>query len=128
MTVVFQKESLKLLTNATERWQKKVRVHLKVDTGMGRLGAPLNLWPAFLEEMERFPIIGVEGILSHFSMTDEDEGAFTMHQWREFQRAVAMAKKMGIFCKYLHMANSATLTTIPSYSGNLVRPGIMLYG
>jgi alanine racemase len=119
---------LQLLSREGERRRRKVRVHLKVDTGMGRLGVPLNLWPTFLEEMRRFPIIEVEGILSHFSMTDEDEGTFTANQWNEFQKAVAMAEKMGIFCKYLHMANSATLTTLPSCSGNLVRPGIMLYG
>ena len=125
--VVFQKESLKLLTKATERWPKKVRVHLKVDTGMGRLGVPLNLWPTFLKELKKFSKIEIEGILSHFSLTDDQDG-YTTYQWREFQRAVAMAKKMGISCKYLHMAGSAILTAFPSYSGNLVRPGIMLYG
>jgi len=125
--VVFQKESLKLLTKATERWPKKVRVHIKVDTGMGRLGVPLNLWPTFLKELKRFPKIEIEGILSHFSMTDDQDG-YTTYQWREFQRAVAMAKKMGISCKYLHMASSAIFMAVPSYSGNLVRPGIMLYG
>jgi alanine racemase len=126
--VAFRRDSLQLLSKEAERRRRKIRVHLKVDTGMGRLGVPLNLWPTFLEEMRRFPIIEVEGILSHFSMTDEDEGTFTANQWNEFQKAVAMAEKMGIFCKYLHMANSATLTTLPSCSGNLVRPGIMLYG
>lgn len=125
--VVFQKESLKLLMKSAERWQKKVRVHIKVDTGMGRLGVPLNLWPAFLKELKRFPRIEVEGILSHFSMAD-GEAAFTGRQWREFQRAVAMAEKLGIFPKYLHMASSAILTACPSYCGNLARPGIMLYG
>ena len=126
-SVVFQKESLKLLTKATDRWPKKVRVHIKVDTGMGRLGVPLNLWPTFLKELKRFPKIEIEGILSHFSMTDDQDG-YTTYQWREFQRAVAMAKKMGISCKYLHMASSAIFMAVPSYSGNLVRPGIMLYG
>jgi alanine racemase len=115
------------LTKATERWQKKVRVHIKVDTGMGRLGVPLNLWPTFLEELKRFPKIEIEGILSHFSMTDGEE-TFTAHQWGEFQEAVRMAKEKGISCKYYHMASSAILTACPSYSGNLVRPGIMLYG
>ncbi len=124
---VFQKESLKLLTKAAERWKKKVRIHIKVDTGMGRLGVPLNHWPAFLKELKRFPRIEIEGILSHFSMTDDQDG-YTTYQWGKFQRAVAVAKKMGISCKYLHMASSAILTAFPSYSGNLVRPGIMLYG
>jgi len=126
--VVFQKESLRLLTKAAERQQKKARVHLKVDTGMGRLGVPLDLWPNFLEELKRFPGIEIEGLLSHFSMTDEKEEAFTAGQWREFQGAVATAKEMGIRSKYLHMASSAILTAFPSYSGNLVRPGIILYG
>jgi alanine racemase len=125
--VVFQKETLRFLIKAAERWQKKVRVHLKVDTGMGRLGVPLNLWPTFLKELKRFPKIEIEGILSHFSMTDEKE-SFTTHQWREFQKAVALAKEKGISYKYLHIANSATIIASPSYLGNLVRPGIMLYG
>ncbi|MFB3886332.1 MAG: alanine racemase [Thermodesulfobacteriota bacterium] len=125
--VIFQKESLKLLMKAAERWPKKVRVHLKVDTGMGRLGVPLNLWPFFLRELKRFPKIEIEGILSHFSMTDDEDG-YATYQSREFQRAVAMVKEMGISCKYFHMASSAILTAFPGYPGNLVRPGIMLYG
>ncbi len=125
--VVFQKESLKLLTKATERWQKKVRVHIKVDTGMGRLGVPVKYWAAFLKELKRFPKIEVEGILSHFSLVDGEE-PFTVNQWREFQQAATMAARMEFSCKYLHMASSAMLAACPAYSGNLVRPGIMLYG
>jgi alanine racemase len=125
--VVFKEESLEILAKATKRRQKKVRVHLKVDTGMGRLGVPLNLWPTFLKGLKQFPKIEIEGILSHFSMTDEEE-SFTTHQWREFQEAAALAKEMGISYKFLHIANSGTLIAFPSYLGNLVRPGIMLYG
>ena len=125
--VVFTEDCLEMLAKAAKRRQKRARVHLKVDTGMGRLGVPLNRWPAFLSELKRFPGIEIEGILSHFSMTDEDE-AFTTRQWGEFQGAVSCAREMGISCKYLHMANSGTLIAFPSYVGNLVRPGIMLYG
>lgn len=125
--VVFRKDSLKLLSKEAERQRKRVKVHLKVDTGMGRLGVPTDLWPTFLEELEGFPNIEIEGILSHFAMTDEEE-PFTTRQWRGFQRCLEIAEKMGISCKYLHMASSATLMAFPSYSGNLVRPGIMLYG
>jgi len=125
--VIFRKDSLKLLSREAERRRRKVKVHLKVDTGMGRLGVPLNLWPDFLKEVKRFPKIEIEGILSHFSMTNEEEG-YTQNQWRSFQRAVTIAKEMEIFPKYLHMASSATLTAFPMYSAKLVRPGIMLYG
>jgi len=125
--VLFRKDSLKLFSREAERRRRKVKVHLKVDTGMGRLGVPLSLWPEFLKEVKRSPKIEIEGILSHFSMTDEEEG-YTQNQWREFQRAVAIAHEMGISYQYLHMAGSATLTAFPAYLGNLVRPGIMLYG
>jgi len=104
-----------------------VKVHLKVDTGMGRVGVPLSLWPDFLREVRRFPKIETEGILSHFSMTDEEKG-FTQNQWRAFQRAVAIAQELGISSQYLHMASSATLTAFSGYAAGLVRPGIMLYG
>ncbi len=125
--VIFRKDSLKLLSREAERRGRKVKVHLKVDTGMGRLGVPFNLWPDFLREVRRFPKIETEGILSHFSMTDEEKG-FTQNQWRAFQRAVAIAKDLGISSQYLHMASSATLAAFPAYSARLVRPGIMLYG
>jgi alanine racemase len=125
--VIFGKDSLKILSREAERRGRKVKVHLKVDTGMGRLGVPLNLWPDFLREVRRFPRIEAEGILSHFAMTDEEQG-FTQSQWRAFQEAVATAEKLGICCPYLHMASSATLTAFPAYCARLVRPGIMLYG
>ncbi len=125
--VVFRKDSLKILSGEAERRRRKLKVHIKVDTGMGRLGVPLNLWPDFLKEVKGLSHIEVEGLLSHFSMTNEEE-AFTREQWRRFKEAVDMAKGMGISFKYLHMANSATITTYPAFSGNLVRPGIMLYG
>jgi len=125
--VIFRKDSLRILSRDAERRKRKLKVHLKVDTGMGRLGVPLNLWPDFLREVRRFPRIETEGILSHFAMTDEEEG-FTQSQWRAFQEAVTVAQELGICCPYLHMANSATLTAFPAYSARLVRPGIMLYG
>jgi alanine racemase len=124
--VVFHKEALKSISKVAQRGKKKVRVHLKVDTGMGRLGVPLPLWPNFLREIAHFPQVEVEGILSHFSMMSEED--YTKHQWDQFLGAVRCAEELGIRCKYLHMASSAMLTTSSYCSGNLVRPGIMLYG
>jgi alanine racemase len=125
--VIFREDSLRMLSREAERRGRKLKVHLKVDTGMGRLGVPLDLWPDFLKEVGRSPRIEIEGILSHFSMMDEEED-FTHDQWRAFQGAVAAAKESGISCQYLHMASSATLTAFPGYCAALVRPGIMLYG
>lgn len=124
--VVFHNEALKSISRAAQGRRKKVRVHLKVDTGMGRLGVPLPRWPSFLKEIIHFPNVEVEGILSHFSMMDEED--YTRHQWDQFLCAVKCAEEVGIRCKYVHMASSATLVTSPQYSGSLVRPGILLYG
>lgn len=125
--VIFDIGSLKRLSRAAEKRRQKARVHLKVDTGMGRLGVPFELSPSFLKELKKYPGIEIEGILSHFSMTDGEE-AYTAEQWRKYQEIVALTRGIGISSRYLHMASSATLTAFPSYSGNLVRPGIMLYG
>jgi alanine racemase len=126
--VVFQKESLHLLAKNAEKRRKTVRIHLKVDTGMGRLGVSLDQWPAFLEEVNRFPKLEVEGILSHYSMADEVEDPSTQKQWEAFKKAVTIAESMGFYFRYKHISNSAGLTAFPSWSGNLVRPGIILYG
>ncbi|MBM4307324.1 MAG: alanine racemase [Deltaproteobacteria bacterium] len=125
--VVFDIDSLRRLSKAAKNKRKKARVHLKVDTGMGRLGVPFHLFSAFLKETQKFSNIEIEGLLSHFSMTDEEE-SYTSSQWEKFQQAVNLAKEMGVSSRYIHMANSATSTVFPEYSGNLIRPGIMLYG
>jgi alanine racemase len=126
--VVFEKKALHLLSKKAKRADKKVKVHLKIDTGMGRLGVSLGSWSNFLSELKRFENIEAEGILSHFSMANEDGGTFSSEQWEKFQTAVKVAEGQGIHCKYFHIANSANLAAYPFSSGNLVRPGIMLYG
>jgi alanine racemase len=126
--VVFQKDSFQFLFKEAERRREKVKIHFKVDTGMGRLGIPMTLWPSFLKAIKKSPRVEIEGILSHFAMTEEEGTTYTQHQWNEFQKAIAIAREFGISFKYIHIASSAPLTTFPFYSGDLVRPGIMLYG
>jgi len=125
--VAFEIESLRRLSKAAQKRGKRAKVHLKVDTGMGRLGVPFDRFPSFLKEVQSLPHLEIEGLLSHFSMTDEEED-YTFSQWEKFQLAVAQAKEMGMGCRYIHMANSAIATAFPAFSGNLIRPGIMLYG
>lgn len=125
--VVFDLESMKELSKVAEEKGKKAKVHLKVDTGLGRLGVPFDRFPAFLREAKKIPGIDVEGLLSHFSMTDREED-YSRAQWDRFQKALETFQKEGFQCRYVHMANSANLTLFPEFSGNMVRPGIMLYG
>jgi len=125
--VVFDRESLRFLSKEAELYKRKVKIHLKVDTGMGRLGVSIDQWPLFLKDLKRFQNIEIEGIMSHFSMTDGEE-EFSTSQWKRFQEATELAKEMGIQAQYLHMGSSSTIIAFPSFIGNLVRPGIMLYG
>lgn len=125
--VVFEKESLRVISREAERYKRKVKVHLKVDTGMGRLGVLLDQWPLFLKYLRRFENIEIEGIMSHFSMSEGEE-EFTIDQWERFKEVIGVAKDMGIQAQYLHMASSTTIIKFPSFIGNLIRPGIMLYG
>lgn len=125
--VVFDLKSLERLSRAGSRRRKKVKVHLKVDTGMGRLGVPFKEFPKFLRKVRKFSQIEIEGLLSHFSLVEEKEG-YTEGQWRKFQESKALMQEVGISCRYFHMANSGILTLFPEFIGNLVRPGIMLYG
>lgn len=110
---------------------RKAQVHLKVDTGMGRLGVPYNDVPSFLKELKKLPHIAMEGMISHFASADElDESGqyFTRIQGERFAWALAETKKAGFTPRYIHIANSAAsfLRNIPDC--NLIRPGITLYG
>lgn len=125
--VAFDIESLKRLSKAAEKKRKNAKVHIKVDTGMSRLGIPSDHFPDFLKECRSLPHLEIEGLLSHFAMTDGEE-VYTLSQWKKFQEAITQAKTMGITSRYIHMASSATSIAFPAYSGNLIRPGIMLYG
>ncbi len=125
--VVFDIESLRRLSKAAKKRRRKAKVHIKVDTGMGRLGVPYRDFLDFLKEMIEIPNIEIEGLLSHFAMTDGEE-VYTLSQWEKFQEAIVQAKSMGVSSRYIHMASSATSIAFPNYSGNMVRPGIMLYG
>lgn len=125
--VIFDMDSLARLSKMAVKKRKKVNIHLKVDTGLGRLGIPFEQFPIFIAKMKGLPNIEVEGLLSHFSMTDQEE-AYSLAQWKQFQQALDMMQKEGFHVRYVHMANSANLTLFPQYSGNMVRPGLILYG
>jgi len=130
-TIVFSLEQALALNQAAEKLFRKAQVHLKIDTGMGRLGIHYSDAPAFLDELKRLPNIMLEGIVSHFASADElDESGqyFTRLQAERFAWVLAEARKSGFKPRYVHIANSAAamLRDIPGC--NLVRPGIALYG
>ena len=130
-TAVFTLEQAQALNVAAGKLFRKAQIHLKVDTGMGRLGVPYHEVPQFLVELKKLPNIALEGAISHFASADElDESGqyFTRQQGERFAWALAEIRKAGFKPRYVHIANSAAalLRDIPDC--NLIRPGITMYG
>ncbi|MCL4247205.1 MAG: alanine racemase [Anaerolineae bacterium] len=104
--------------------QQQLRVHLKIDTGMGRLGLlPAALSAAFAS----FTHLDFEGIYTHFSVADEN-AAFTAEQVQAFRRHVEALRAPGMTFRYVHAANSAGTLASPDNHFDLVRVGLALYG
>ena len=105
----------------------RVRIHLAVDTGMGRLG----VWEQDAVEIARrimaLPGIEITGIASHLPVADED-AAFTTAQLARFHSLVAQLRGIGLRDAVVHVENSAGLLAFPNLAGALARPGLALYG
>lgn len=102
-------------------------VHLKVDTGMSRLGVSLGELDGFLTALDRTPGARVEGLMTHLMAADSDD-AVTAEQLQRFTRAQHALRAHGHRPRLLHAANSAATFRHPSARYDLVRPGIALFG
>lgn len=104
------------------------RVHIKVDSGMGRAGVRPDNLDKVAAALRNKPGVIVEGIYTHFASADETDLALTMDQLAVFQSAVESLRGHGIEAPMLHAANSAGLIQVPESRFDLVRAGISLYG
>lgn len=102
------------------------RVHLKVDTGMGRLGLLPQQAHTLAAELNSTGVL--EGVWTHFANSDDADDTFTREQLRSFQSYIAELKTANITPKLLHVSNSAAVFSQPEAHYDLVRPGIALYG
>jgi len=107
--------------------ERPVAVHLKVDTGMGRLGVPLAELPALLEHLARHPRLHVAGLMTHLSSADSDAAA-THGQLRGFEQAITQVRARGHRPALVHAANSAGALCFPASHHSMVRVGLSLYG
>jgi alanine racemase len=124
--VVCTLEMAAALAGAAEHGGKRVAVHLKVDTGMGRLGIRPEEVPFFLDRCRDFPALRVRGLMSHFPRADEADKGYSLEQLARFRQVVEMTRGRGI--EQRHMANSAAIFDIPDSYFDAVRPGIAIYG
>lgn len=106
--------------------KKNVKVHLEIETGMGRTGISLSKLNMFLEEIKKYSQIEVEGVYSHLSSADFDED-YTKKQFDVFEEAIKIISKKIKSIKYKHISASNGLLNCDNIY-NLVRPGLIMYG
>jgi alanine racemase len=105
-----------------------VPVHLKADTGMGRVGVPPSGWSALLRQAAASDGLAVEGLMTHLARADEPDVDTTDLQLDAFDRFIAEAARVGITPRWIHAANSAGTLVQPRSHHTMVRPGIAIYG
>ncbi len=116
------------LSREAEKQNKMVSVHIKVDTGMNRLGvSPENL-SALLDQIRNLKNLKIAAVSTHFSSADEDDFSITRAQLKNFQTALAILQKEGVRTPMIHCANTSALFKFPESRFNMVRPGLILYG
>ncbi len=116
------------LNARAERRNMRKAVHLKVDTGMGRLGISTGSLEEFLSQISFFDHIRVEGLMSHFSSSAEDDLAISPAPSRLYENTVRRAEAAGLPLQWVHLANSSGIFRLPQSHYNLVRCGLFLYG
>lgn len=104
----------------------KLRVHIEIETGMGRTGVDFNNLDSFIEKLKEIQNIKVEGVYTHLSSADEDF-EYTKQQLEKFYKAVEKVKN-NFDIKYVHSLASNGIINFKEYQHNLVRPGIIMYG
>ena len=131
---VFSEEYAVRLSNNISENINPLKIHIKVDTGMARLG-----FTCFNDELEQKSAIAIqnickmkgliaEGIFTHFARSDEPENGFTQLQFDRFMSLISLLENKGVTFKLRHCCNSAGIIHFPQMQLDMVRPGIILYG
>jgi alanine racemase len=107
---------------------RTVRIHVKVDTGMGRLGLLPEEAPGFFRQLTKYDRLQVEGIFTHLSTADEADEMYAREQLRRFNVMLDGLRAAGIRFRYVHAANSAATLALPESHYDMVRVGLALYG
>lgn len=129
--VIYNLESAKELSQQADKNNCTVKIHLKIDTGMGRLGILPSETEHFIQQLQKLTSLEIDGVLSHLADNNQDHPSgleFTQRQASLFKQQIEQLHQMGIDPQYEHLANSAAIIEKYPDDFNLVRPGIMLYG
>ena len=125
--VVASLESARRVAEVALRLRRSISVHVKVDTGMGRIGVRPEAAPALVRQLAEIRVVRVQGIYTHLAC-GEDAAAFTSRQLQAFRRVVGILSREGLRPPLVHAANSAGALRHPSSRFDMIRPGLAAYG
>lgn len=126
---VFDVETAQLLADAARVQKKQAHCHIKVDTGMRRIGLePDENGIAIVKQITALKELSVDGIFTHFAASDETDKTSAEHQFKLFTDFTGRLEKEGIHFTYRHCANSAAVIDMPQVDLDMVRLGIAMYG
>ncbi len=125
---VFHYSLAHLLSRQAEKRGKNVGVHIKIDTGMGRLGIPPEEFTCLMQQIKALKNLRIEGVFTHLSSADETDPDYTLTQLTRFSEALKDCEDHGIDLPPTHCANTAGILKFPQSHREIVRPGIILYG
>lgn len=119
---------VRLLNAVAHRLGKRVSVHVKVDTGMGRLGFECKEAVGAVKEIASLGALRLTGLYSHFATSEDPDRSFALQQINRFTDLCSRLENLGVMVPLKHMANSGAIIDLPEAHFDMVRPGIMLYG
>jgi|SRR5579871_2132168 alanine racemase len=128
---VYSLEVARALSRAACDLGREARVHLKVDTGMARLGLraeDVEGIVTFAGALHELPGLSVEGIFTHFATADSADQTYARRQLDRFHRVLSALEQQGLRPPIVHAANSAALLALPESRFDMVRPGVAIYG
>lgn len=128
---VYSYETSRALSEAVAAYGKKIKVHIKVDTGMGRLGLLRGITDSAVSEVEsisRLPMLELEGIYTHFATADKSDRSYAGKQFEIFMDFLNQLRIAGLEIPVTHAANSAAIINMPETHLDMVRAGISIYG
>ncbi len=132
MATVFSYDFAKTLSYAAEKKNKTAKIHIKIDTGMSRVGLVAGEENSeVVREIQRIadlPNLEIDGIFSHFATSDEEDSSYTNLQFERFMDIISLLEEKGIHIPTKHICNSAAIMMYPNMHLDMVRPGVILYG
>ena len=126
---VYSYEFAKKLSKMAQSENKIAKIHIALDTGMGRIGfLPTNESVEEVYEISTLPNIIIEGLFCHFSTADEKDKTYTYSQVKKYDDFYEKLRKKNVYINTRHIANSAAIIDLPKTHYEAVRPGIIIYG